>query len=59
MLENLTQSQFEHVISLLIYYKKCCPEKNVYLTVESFKNATTYFQSQKIFLDDEELSNLH
>lgn len=58
MLENLTQSQFEQVIEIIIYYKKCCPEEDVYLTVQSFKKATEYFQKHKMFLDTNELSEL-
>ena len=58
MLDNLTQEQFNQVLDILIYYKKCCPEKDVFLTVSSFKEATTYFQSQKIFLDNNELDQL-
>jgi len=58
MLEDLTQGQFEQVLTLLIYYKKCCPDKDVFLTVRSFKEANDYFQKQKIFLDDQELSEL-
>ena len=58
MLENLTQSQFEQVIEIIIYYKKCCPDECVYLTVQSFKKATDYFQKHKIFLDNNELSEL-
>ena len=58
MLENLTQSQFEQVIEIIIYYKKCCPDEGVYLTVQSFKKATDYFQKHKMFMDTNELSGL-
>lgn len=58
MLDNLTQEQFNQVLHILLYYKKCCPEKDVFLTVASFKEATTYFQSQEIFLEDNELDQL-
>lgn len=47
-----TDQQFNQILNILIYYKKCCPEKDVYLTEESFKQATGYFMSKGIFDSD-------
>lgn len=44
-----TDQQFNQILNIIIYYKKCCPEKDVYLTEESLKKATKYFMSNGIF----------
>ena len=44
-----TDQQFNHIIEVLIYFKKCCPEKEVFLSEKSFKVATVYFLKQGIF----------
>ncbi len=47
-----TDQQFNQILNILIYYKKCCPEKEVYLSEKSLKHATEYFMSQGIFDSD-------
>ena len=49
MLENITQTQFEQILTLLIFYKKCNPNKDVFLTVASFKEASNFFQGTQDF----------
>ena len=47
-----TDQQFNQILNILVYYKKCCPEKEVYLTAKSLKKATEYFMSKGIFDSD-------
>ena len=49
MLENITQQQFEQILTMLIFYKKCNPKKDVYLTIASFKEASNFFQGNLDF----------
>ena len=42
MLENISQEQFEHIINLLIVYKQFNPNKDVYLSEKSIKDAMTF-----------------
>jgi len=44
MLDILSQEQFEHILDLLIVYKQCNKNKNVYLNEKSIKEAI-YFMN--------------
>ena len=43
-LENLSDEQFEHILNILIIYKQCNRDKNVYLNEKSIKDAI-YFMN--------------
>lgn len=45
MLENLDQTQFNHIIDLLILYKQSNPTKDVYLSEKSVKNAINFINT--------------
>ena len=45
MLENISQEQFEHIINLLILYKQLNPNKDVYLSESSIKNAIKFMST--------------
>ena len=45
MLENLTQEQFEHILDILILYKKCMPSYEVYLNEKCVKEAITFLNT--------------
>ena len=45
MLENISQEQFEHIINLLILYKQLNPNKDVYLSEKSVKNAMQFMST--------------
>jgi hypothetical protein len=45
-----TQPQFEQLLEILIRYKMSCPDKNVYLSEKSLKEASEYFIKCGIFL---------
>ena len=52
MLENISQEQFEHIINLLILYKQLNPNKDVYLSESSVKNAIKFMSTaSKEFAD--------
>ena len=44
-----TDQQFSHILDVLIQYKKCVPEKDVYLNETSIKEAFAYFMKTGIF----------
>ena len=44
-----TDQQFNHILDVLIQYKKCVPEKDVYLNETSIKEAFAYFMKTGIF----------
>jgi hypothetical protein len=44
-----TDQQFSHILDVLIQYKRCCPEKDVYLNESSIQEAFTYFMKTGIF----------
>ena len=50
-----TDAQFNHILEVLILYKKCCPEREVSLSESSIRSAVKHFQSTGMF---EALSNL-
>ena len=47
-----TDQQFNHIIEVLIQYKKCCPTEDVYLNEKSIKKAFDYFMKIGIFNED-------
>ena len=47
--QQYTDLQFSHILDVLIQYKKCAPEKDVYLTETSIKEAFAYFMKTGIF----------
>ena len=46
-----TDQQFNQLLEILIQYKKCCPNKDVYLNESSIKEAVSYFMKTGIFQD--------
>ena len=46
---SYTDVQFNHILDILILYKQCVPEKEVYLNESSLKDAVTYFQTTGLF----------
>jgi hypothetical protein len=46
---HYTDQQFNHILDVLIQYKKCVPEKDVYLNETSIKEAFEYFMKTGIF----------
>ena len=55
-IEKLNDVQFNHILEVLIYYKKCNPEIDVYLNESSIKESINYFIKSGMF---EELNNLN
>lgn len=55
-IEKLNDVQFNHILEVLIYYKKCNPEIDVYLNEASIKESINYFIKSGMF---EELNNLN
>tara|TARA_Y100000814_G_C12297502_1_gene390600 strand:- start:402 stop:575 length:174 start_codon:yes stop_codon:yes gene_type:complete len=45
MLESISQEQFEHIIELLILYKKVNPKIDVYLSEKSIKDAFNFINT--------------
>ena len=44
-----TDQQFNHILEVLIQYKKCVPDKDVFLNETSIKEACDYFMKTGIF----------
>jgi len=44
-----TDQQFNHILDVLIQYKKCVPDKDVYINETSIKEAFEYFIKTGIF----------
>jgi len=44
-----TDSQFSHVLDVLILYKRTCPTKDVYLSEASIQEAVAYFMKSGLF----------
>ena len=44
-----TDQQFNHILEVLIQYKKCVPNKDVFLNETSIKEAVDYFMKTGIF----------
>ena len=45
MLENIPQDKFEHIIELLIVYKQLNPNKTVYMSENSIKDAIKFMST--------------
>ena len=45
MYERLSQEQFEHILNLLIVYKQCNRNTNVYLNEKSIKEAIHFMKN--------------
>ena len=50
-IDQLTDVQFNHFLELLIQYKKCNPDKDVYLNGKSIQEAIQFFISTGLFED--------
>ena len=50
-IDKLSDVQFNHILEVLIYFKKCNPEKDVYLNENSIKEALQYFMKNEMFED--------
>jgi len=50
-MKQYSDAQFAHIIEVLIQYKKCCPDKDVYLNESSIKEAVAYFMKSGVFQD--------
>ena len=59
-IDRFTDVQFNHILDVLIYYKKCNPKRDVYLNESSIKEAINYFMKTGMFegLSDLNLSNI-
>lgn len=59
-IDRFTDVQFNHILDVLIYYKKCNPKIDVYLNESSIKEAISYFMKTGMFegLSDLNLSNM-
>ena len=44
-----TDTQWNHILDMLILYKQCNLETEVYLNESSLKEAITYFQTTGVF----------
>jgi hypothetical protein len=44
-----TDSQFAHILDVLILYKRTCPERDVYLKESSIQEAFAYFIKSGMF----------
>jgi hypothetical protein len=50
-IDRLTDVQFNHFLEVLIQYKKCNPEKDVYLSEKSIQEAIQFFIKTGLFED--------
>jgi len=59
-IDRFTDVQFNHILDVLIYYKKCNPKTDVYLNESSIKESINYFMKSGMFegLNDFNLSNI-
>ena len=49
--KHYTDEQFNHILEVLIQYKKCVPHKEVSLSEASLKDAVEYFMKTGVFQD--------
>ena len=49
--KRYTDEQFNHILDVLIQYKKCVPHKEVSLSEASLKDAVEYFMKTGVFQD--------
>lgn len=57
-IDKLSDVQFNHILEVLIYFKKCNPKKDVYLNENSIKEALQYFMKNEMFEDIKNISDL-
>ena len=57
-IDKLSDVQFNHILEVLIYFKKCNHEKDVYLNENSIKEALQYFMKNEMFEDIKNISDL-
>lgn len=57
-IDKLSDVQFNHILEVLIYFKKCNPNKDVYLNENSIKEALQYFMKNELFEDIKNMSEL-
>ena len=57
-IDKLTDVQFNHLLELLIHYKRCNPDKDVYLNENSINEALQFFMKSGIFQDINKLSEM-
>ena len=57
-IDKLSDVQFNHILEVLIYFKKCNPDKDVYLNENSIKEALQYFMKNGLFEDIKNMSEL-
>jgi len=57
-IDKLSDVQFNHILEVLIYFKKCNPDKDVYLNENSIKEALQYFMKNELFEDIKNMSEL-
>ena len=48
-IDKLSDVQFNHILEVLIYFKKCNPKKDVYLNENSIKEALQFFMKNPIY----------
>lgn len=46
-IDKLSDVQFNHILEVLIYFKKCNPKKDVYLNEISIKEALKFMENIK------------
>ena len=55
-IDRLSAVQFNHLIEVLIHYKKCNPQNEVYLNENSIKEAVQFFMKNNILEDFKNLN---
>ena len=55
-IDKLSDVQFNHILEVLIHFKTCNPDKDVYLNENSIKEALQYFMKNEIFEGIENIS---
>ena len=55
-IDKLSDVQFNHILEVLIHFKTCNPDKDVYLNENSIKEALQYFMKNEIFEDIKNIS---
>ena len=48
-IDRLNDVQFNHILEVLIHYKRCNPDIDVYLNESSIKEALNYFVKNGLF----------
>ena len=55
-IDKLSDVQFNHLLEVLIHYKKCNPDNDVYLNENSIKEAIQFFMKNGILEDFQKLN---